>query len=69
MRDDILNAHLDRPDGQREIDNLKRIGEVLSEAEIPVYGIPGLPGVATRPGRTPRLVPEGGAGRLRLPGV
>ena len=39
LGDHILNAHLDRPDGQREIDNLKRIGEVLSEAEIPVYGI------------------------------
>jgi mannonate dehydratase len=35
----ILNAHLDRPEGQREIDNLKRIGEVLGAAEIPVYGI------------------------------
>ena len=35
----ILNAHLGRPDGQKEIDNLKRIGEMLAEAEIPVYGI------------------------------
>ncbi len=35
----ILNAHLGRPDGQREIDNLKRIGELLAEAKIPVYGI------------------------------
>jgi mannonate dehydratase len=35
----ILNAHLGRPDGQKEIDNLKRIGELLAEAEIPVYGI------------------------------
>jgi mannonate dehydratase len=35
----IMNAHLDRPEGQREIDNLKQIGEVLSAAEIPVYGI------------------------------
>ncbi len=35
----ILNAHLGRPEGQAEIDNLKRIGEMLAEAEIPVYGI------------------------------
>jgi D-mannonate dehydratase len=35
----ILNAHLGRPEGQREIDQLKRIGELLCEAEIPVYGI------------------------------
>ncbi len=35
----LVNAHLDRPEGRREIDNLKRIGEVLAEAEIPVYGI------------------------------
>jgi mannonate dehydratase len=34
-----LNAHLNRPEGQREIDNLKRIGELLAEAGIPVYGI------------------------------
>jgi mannonate dehydratase len=39
LGDFILNAHLARPEGQREIDNLKRIGEVLSAAEIPVYGI------------------------------
>lgn len=35
----ILNAHLGRPDGQKEIDNLKHIGELLAAAEIPVYGI------------------------------
>jgi mannonate dehydratase len=35
----ILNAHLGRPEGEREIDNLKRIGELLAEAEIPIYGI------------------------------
>ena len=35
----LLNAHLGRPDGQKEIDNLKRIGELLVEAEIPVFGI------------------------------
>jgi mannonate dehydratase len=34
-----LNAHLGRPEGQREIDNLKRIGEMVAEAEIPVFGI------------------------------
>ncbi|MBI3467857.1 MAG: mannonate dehydratase [Planctomycetes bacterium] len=34
-----LNAHLGRPEGQHEIDNLKRIGEMLAEAEIPVFGI------------------------------
>ena len=34
-----LNAHLARPEGQKEIDNLKRIGEMLSDAEIPVFGI------------------------------
>ncbi|MGE3819255.1 MAG: mannonate dehydratase [Isosphaeraceae bacterium] len=39
MGDMILNAHLDRPEGRREIDDLKRIGEVLAEAKIPVYGI------------------------------
>jgi mannonate dehydratase len=39
LGDYIVNAHLDRPEGRREIDNLKRIGEVLAEAEIPVYGI------------------------------
>jgi mannonate dehydratase len=37
--DFILNAHLARPEGQREIDNLKQIGEVLSAAAIPIYGI------------------------------
>lgn len=35
----ILNAHLGRPEGQREIDSLKRTGELLAEAEIPVFGI------------------------------
>jgi hypothetical protein len=39
LGDYCLNAHLGRPDGQKEIDNLKRIGEVLADAEIPVYGI------------------------------
>src|SRR5262249_13214836 len=39
LGDFILNAHLDRPEGRREIDNLKRIGDVLAEAQIPVYGI------------------------------
>jgi mannonate dehydratase len=39
LGDFILNAHLARPQGRREIDNLKQIGEVLAEAEIPVYGI------------------------------
>jgi mannonate dehydratase len=34
-----LNAHLGRANGQREIDNLKQIGELLAQAEIPVYGI------------------------------
>jgi mannonate dehydratase len=35
----LLNAHLNLPEGQKEIDNLKRIGEMLAEAEIPVFGI------------------------------
>jgi hypothetical protein len=35
----IVNAHLGLPEGQREIDNLKHIGELLVDAEIPVYGI------------------------------
>src|SRR5262245_814016 len=35
----LLNAHLNRPEGQKEIDNLKRIGEMVAEAEIPVLGI------------------------------
>lgn len=34
-----LNAHLNRPEGQQEIDNLKRIGELLADAQIPVFGI------------------------------
>lgn len=34
-----LNAHLNRPEGQREIDNLKRIGEMLADEQIPVFGI------------------------------
>lgn len=33
------NAHTARPEGQKEIDNLKRIGELLAAAEIPVFGI------------------------------
>ena len=34
-----LNAHLAREGGQKEIDNLKRIGQMLAEEEIPVFGI------------------------------
>lgn len=34
-----LNAYLNRPEGQQEIDKLKRIGEMLTNAEIPVMGI------------------------------
>lgn len=34
-----LNAHFGREAGQKEIDNLKRIGEMLAEEEIPVFGI------------------------------
>lgn len=34
-----MNAHLNRPEGQKEIDNLKRIGEMLADAEIPVFGV------------------------------
>ncbi len=34
-----LDAHLGRPGGQKQIDNLRRIGEILAEAEMPVYGI------------------------------
>lgn len=34
-----LNAHLGRAEGQREIDHLRKIGELLAEAEIPVFGI------------------------------
>jgi mannonate dehydratase len=34
-----LNAHLARPEGQREIDNLNRVAEMVAEAEIPVFGI------------------------------
>lgn len=33
------NAHLGRPGGQREIDNLKNIARLLVRAEIPVFGI------------------------------
>lgn len=35
----LLNAHLNRPEGQQEIDNLKRIGEMVADARIPVLGI------------------------------
>jgi mannonate dehydratase len=35
----IENAHLGLPEGQREIDNLKKMGELLAEADVPVYGI------------------------------
>jgi mannonate dehydratase len=34
-----LNAHLGRPEGEREIDNLKRVAELLAKAEVPVFGI------------------------------
>jgi mannonate dehydratase len=34
-----LNAHLNRSSGEREIDNLKRIAEMVAAAEIPVLGI------------------------------
>ena len=34
-----LNAHLARPGSQKEIDNLKRIAEILVDFEIPVFGI------------------------------
>lgn len=34
-----LNAHLNRSEGQKEIDKLKQIGEMLADADIPVFGI------------------------------
>ncbi len=34
-----LNAHLARPEGQKEIDKLKRMAELLVDFEIPVFGI------------------------------
>lgn len=34
-----LNAHLGRASGDREIDNLKRVTELVVKAEIPVFGI------------------------------
>ena len=34
-----LDAHLGRPGGRKQIDNLKRVGEILAEHQIPVYGI------------------------------
>jgi mannonate dehydratase len=34
-----LNALLNRPEGQKEIDQLKHIGAMLAEAQIPVFGI------------------------------
>jgi mannonate dehydratase len=34
-----LNALLNRPEGQKEIDNLKRIGAMLADAQIRVFGI------------------------------
>jgi mannonate dehydratase len=34
-----LNAHLGRAEGDREIDNLKKIAELLAAAEVPVFGI------------------------------
>lgn len=33
------NAHLGRPEGKRELDNLKRNAELMVAAEIPVYGV------------------------------
>ena len=33
------NAHLGRPEAQRELDNLKRNAELMVAAEIPVYGV------------------------------
>ncbi len=34
-----LNAHLGRPEGQREIDQLRKCAEVIVAAECPVFGI------------------------------
>lgn len=34
-----LNAHLNRPGGQQEIDNLVKVAELLVAAEVPVFGI------------------------------
>jgi mannonate dehydratase len=34
-----VNAHLARPEGQREIDNLRKCAELVAEASIPVFGI------------------------------
>jgi mannonate dehydratase len=70
----ILNAHLGRPDGQKEIDNLKRIGEALAEAAIPVYGIQAcqasyhLAKGASRPGEPDASVRAGWSRRTRRGG-
>jgi len=34
-----LNAHIGRPEGQREIDNLRKCAELVAEAGCPVFGI------------------------------
>lgn len=34
-----LNAHMHRPEGAKEMDNLKRVAEIVADAEIPVFGI------------------------------
>ncbi len=34
-----VNAHLNRSEGQQEIDKLKKVGDMLADAEIPVFGI------------------------------
>ena len=67
LGDYILNAHLDRPEGRREIDNLKRIGEILAEAEIPVYGIQACQASHARRRRPRRLVPQEGRGGYGYP--
>jgi mannonate dehydratase len=70
----ILNAHLGRPEGQKEIDNLKRIGEVLVEAQVPVYGIQAcqssnhLPKATARPGDHDGSVRPGWSRRKRRGG-
>ena len=54
-----LNALLNRPEGQKEIDNLKRIGEMLADAQVPVFGIQACQAVGVNPAARSAPSPSG----------
>lgn len=62
-----LNAHLARAEGQREIDNLRKVGELLAEAKVPVFGIQACQ--ASQHIKTPRIgwSPKAGRGGYQYP--